>query len=163
MLRSLLSISCIIVLASFAGLPSDEKGVYSHPAFVGKKIQSTVFGEYFKDGLKGKTIAMVVSYGCEHCQDATRDAQKLWDEKLIDNIVILGTEMGDTGSRDKFKKAVEHNYTMIEYDFTQLAPKLMAVDSLFPPVPVGIYLKDDVIVKMYTQIPGVNSFAKFNK
>ena len=108
-------------------------------------------------------MLMVVMYPCGHCMDATKDAQKLLDEKLIDNIFVMGTEGLDIGSKQKFMKEVEHDYKSVDYDFDAMAAKLLAVDSLFPNPPLGIYLINDTIRKIYTEMPGVNSFAKFNK
>lgn len=164
MIRSILTGLPVIVFCSFAFITStgEEKGVYESAAFKGQKIQNTVFGEYLKENYSGRTMVMVVMYPCDHCMDATKDAQKLMDEKLVDNILIMGTEGLDAGSKEKFMKEVGQNYKTIDYNFDAFAEQLMAADSLFPNPPIGIFVQDNIIKKIYTQIPGVNSFEKYN-
>ncbi|MEW6468699.1 MAG: hypothetical protein AB1458_07230, partial [Bacteroidota bacterium] len=131
MLKNTVALYAILLLCSFAFIPpqSEEKGNYVSPKFTGKKLQETVFGEFVKESFTGKTMLMVVSYGCDHCWDATRDAQKIKDEKLIDEIVILGAEAGEPGAKDKFKKETGQSYKMIDYDYNLLGKKLMTQDS----------------------------------
>jgi len=160
MFRNSIIIFFVFIFCTF--ITGEEKGVYSNAKFIGQKIQSTPFGEYVTQDLKGKTMLMVVMYPCDHCMDATKDAQKLMNEKLIDDILVMGTEGLDKGSKEKFMKEVGKEYKTIDYNFEALAAQLLVVDSLFPNPPIGIYLNDNIIKKIYTDVPGVNSFEKFN-
>lgn len=149
----------LLILAS-AFTPQSDDGIYKS-AFTGEKIAVSPFGDYIKEELPGNQVIMVVSYGCSHCWDATVAISKLKKEKLISNIIVLGT--GTADEKAEFKKETGTDYKMVDYDFETLKNAIKISDPLFPPPPFAIWVQDNEIKAVFTEMPAARTFKKIMK
>jgi hypothetical protein len=142
----------LVVLASFKG---NDEGRYKG-ILLGKKLSETPFGTYIKDSLPGNTMIMFISYGCSHCEDATKEITEL--KTKLDRIIVLG--YGNATEKEAFNKNTGTNYKMYDYDFSTIRGELIHADKDFPPPPSAIWVSNNVIKEIFTKMPSARLFEK---
>ena len=153
-------LSLIITLLVFSSFTGTGDDTMYNSKFLGKKLKETPFGEYVKQDLPGKTMVMFVSYGCSHCWDATKAIEELKKRKMIDNIIILGN--GTEADKEEFKKNTLPDYTMIDYDMGKIKINILASDPEFPSPPCALFIKDNILEKVFTKMPNPKTFTFLN-
>lgn len=149
----------IALLMLFSFTKTDE-GTYKS-TLTGKQLSETPFGNYIKENVAGDQMIIVVSYGCDHCWDATKEVNKLKKENLIDNILILGT--GSEAEKAEFKEKTGTDYKMTDYDFETMKNTIKNMDASFPPPPFAIWVKDNIVKAVFVIMPSAKTFKKLKE
>jgi hypothetical protein len=149
------------MLLLLALIPKKEQGEFKS-MLIGKKIAETPLNEYIKEDIKGDQLILFIAYGCSHCREATEKAIKLKSSNLIDDLIILGSEAGETDAKKMFITSVGENNQMkvIDYDWANFPRKFTAAEKGFPNPPVIFFVRNNVIKKIMTEIPTAASFKK---
>jgi hypothetical protein len=127
----------------------------------GKKIADTPLHDYLKQELKGDQLVLLIAYGCSHCKEATEKAIQLKNNKLIDGLVILGSEAGEKGTKDAFREELsDRSIQLIDYDWTSFPKKFIIPEPGFPNPPVVFFVRNDVIKKILTGVPDEGGLKK---
>lgn len=132
-------------------------GVY-RSSLEGKLLSDTPFGHYIPGSLPGQTLLVLVAYGCSHCEEATKETMKL--KAYTDRLLILGS--GTEEEKRMFLKNTGADCKMYDYDFSQMRTEILAADKDFPPPPVCIYIRNNVLRKVFLKIPEPARFAKIS-
>jgi hypothetical protein len=161
MIRFALLFFSLFLLASF--LSEKDQGEFKS-MLIGKKIAETPLNEYIKEDVKGDQLILFIAYGCSHCREATEKAVKLKNDHLIDDLIILGSEAGETDAKKTFIEIGENKQLkLIDYDWANFPRKFTAAEKGFPNPPVIFYIHDNVIKKILTEIPSAASFKKMKE
>jgi hypothetical protein len=144
----------IFLLASFRPGGNTYKSI-----FEGKRIEETPFGKYLPGTLPGHTLLLFVSYGCSHCEVAALESKKLISR--TDRILVLGS--GTESEKENFKKNTGLDCPMYDYDFSFMRVQLLAEDKKFPPPPAILWIKDNILKKVFLHAPGEAEFDKMKK
>jgi hypothetical protein len=161
MMRSTLLFCILLFFASF--LSKKEQGEFKS-ILIEKKISDTPLNEYIKEELKGDQLILLIAYGCHHCREATEKAIQLKNSHLIDDLIILGSEAGETDAKKTFMGLGENSQLkMIDYDWANFPRKFTTAEKGFPDPPVIFYVHDNVIKKIMTEIPSASSFKKIKE
>jgi len=164
MVRLTLILSSLIFLSSFSKIDhlkkNDDGSIKS--ILVGKKISDSPFDEYIKTDLKGDHIILFLVYGCEHCWNAATAIKKLKDAKLVNDVIIMGSEAGETDTKKKFMEIVgtDLNCTIMDYDWATMPRKFTGPEPDMPPPPLAFYVHDNIIKKVYSVMPSEEEFKK---
>lgn len=127
----------------------------------GKKIADTPLHDYLKQEIKGDQLVLLIAYGCSHCKEATEKAIQLKNNQLIDNVIILGSEAGEKGTKETFKEELsDHSIQLIDYDWTSFPKKFIIPEPGFPNPPVVFFIRNDVIKKILTGVPDASGLKK---
>ncbi len=140
--------------------------LYAQHAFksilIGKNITDTPLHNYIKEEVKGDQLILMIAYGCSHCKEATGKALQLKKEKLIDDLIVLGSEAGETDAKKnyilEFKDASP--FKMIDYEWATFPQKFIVPEPKFPNPPIIFYIRDNVLLKIITEVPDSNAFKK---
>jgi hypothetical protein len=162
MVRPVLFLLAILVLTSF--LAKKEQGEFKS-MLIGKKIAETPLSEYIREDIKGDQLILFIAYGCSHCREATQKAIEFKSSNLIDDLIILGSEAGETDAKKTFVAGLGENnqLKLIDYDWANFPRKFTAAEKGFPNPPVIFYIHDNVIKKIMTEIPSAASFKKYKE
>jgi hypothetical protein len=151
----------LLLFASF--LSKKEQGEFKS-ILIEKKISDTPLNEYIKEELKGDQLILLIAYGCHHCREATEKAIQLKNSHLIDDLIILGSEAGETDAKKTFMGLGENSQLkVIDYDWANFPRKFTTAEKGFPDPPVIFYIHDNVIKKIMTEIPSASSFKKIKE
>jgi hypothetical protein len=162
MIRNTFLFLSLLLFTSF--LSKKEQGEFKS-ILIGKKIAETPLNEYIKEGVKGDQLILFIAYGCSHCKEATEKAIELKNSGLIDDLIILGSEAGETDAKKKFIAGLGENnqLKLIDYDWADFPRKFTAAEKGFPNPPVIFFVRNTVIKKIMTEIPGPSSFKKIKE
>ena len=153
----------LVFLSSFSKmeqLKKDDGSVKS--ILVGKKVSDSPFNEYIKTDLQGDQVILLIVYGCGHCRDAAIAVKKLKDAKLISDVIVLGSEAGEAGTKKEFMEIAGNalDCTVIDYDWETLPKKFTGPEPKMSPPPLAFYIHDNVIKKIYSVMPAEKEFRK---
>jgi hypothetical protein len=138
---------------------------FSQDAFnsvhTGKKITDTPLHDYLKEELKGDQLILLIAYGCSHCKEATEKAIQRRKEGLIDELIILGSEAGEKGSKELFRQELsDKSVRLIDYDWTSFPKKFIIPEPGFPNPPVVFFIRNNVIKKILNGVPDTGAMKK---
>ena len=138
-----------------------EKGTYNS-LLIGKKISESPLHAYIKHSVTGDQFIAVIAYGCSHCIETTSKIRKLKENKLIDDFIILGSEAGEDGTKKAFLSALpaDEKINIVDYDWLSLPKKFIEPEPSFPNPPVVFFIRNNVIVKIFSELPSQNDFKK---
>lgn len=160
-MRSLLFF--VILFFCVSSFSIKEQGAFNS-VLIGKKITDTPLNEYIKEEVKGDQLILMIAYGCSHCREATEKAVQLKKNKLIDDLIILGSEAGETDAKKTFVGLGENDQLkLIDYDWANFPREFTSAEKGFPNPPVIFYVHDNVIKKIITEIPGESAFKKMKE
>lgn len=149
-----------LLLFALSSFVINGDGTYQS-AMTGKKTQETLFGDYIQNELPGDQVIIVVSYGCDHCWNATKEISILKKENLLNGILVLGT--GTAEEKEGFRKETATDDQLIDYDFEKMKLQIKAFDPAFPPPPFAIWTKDNVVKAVFTEMPSAKAFKKCSR
>lgn len=128
---------------------------------LGKKIADTPLHDYLKEEIKGDQLVLLIAYGCSHCKEATEKAIQLKNDKQIDGLIVLGSEAGEKGTKEKFKEDLSDlSIKLIDYDWTSFPKKFIIPEPGFPNPPVVFFIRNDVLKKILTGVPDAGALKK---
>jgi hypothetical protein len=161
-MRSTFLFATLLFLSSFLFIK--EQGTFKS-MLIGKTIAETPLHEYIQEDVKGDQLILMIAYGCSHCREATEKAIQLKKNNLIDDLIILGSEAGETDAKKTFIAGLGENdqQKMIDYDWANFPRKFTGAEKGFPNPPVIFYVHDNVLKKILTEIPNETVFKKMKE
>ncbi len=162
MIRSTLIFFTFIFLTSFLSIKKQEE---FKSILIGKKVAETPLSEHIASDVNGDQLIFVIAYGCPHCEEATKKAIKLKKDHLIDDLIVLGSEAGETDAKKTFLTNLGDtpDFKIIDYDWANFPRKFTSAETGFPNPPVIFYVRNNVIKKIMTEIPSTASFKKLKE
>lgn len=159
MIRATLFFLTFFFFTSF--LSKKEQGEFKS-MLIGKKITETPLNEYIKKDVNGDQLILLIAYGCSHCREATAKAIQLKSNHLIDNLIILGSEAGETYAKKTYIAELDktNELQLIDYDWANFPRKFTVPEQGFPNPPIIFYVRDNVIKKIFTEVPTAVAFKK---
>jgi|SRR3954466_2706460 len=130
---------------------------------IGKKIADTPLSEYIQEDVNGDQFILLIAYGCSHCQKAVQQALRLRSTNSIDNFIVLGSEAEETSAKSAFMTTIAgEDIKIIDYDWTTFPRKFTIPEPGFPNPPVIFYIRNNVIMNIFTEVPDKGNYRKSN-
>lgn len=160
--------SFVLLLVCFCSFSKQqlqkEKGTYNS-ILIGKKVSESPLHDYIKHTVTGDQLIAVIAYGCSHCMETTSKIIKLKKNNLLDDFIILGSEAGEEGTKKTFLSAFagDEKFNLVDYDWLSLPKKFIEPEPSFPNPPVVFFIRNNVIVKIFSELPSPNDFKKMKE